>query len=98
MVLIAGGELYTGNTALVTAAVLERQATWKQLAKSWFVSYAGNLVASVALAWVAVSAGMFATNPAAGAAALAKTSVSFWPVRAPTCCSWPCDVPCKLAV
>ena len=81
MVLIAGGELFTGNTALVTAAALEGKVDLPSLAKSWVVSYAGNLVASVALAWVAVQAGMFATNPAAGGAALLKTSLGFWPVR-----------------
>lgn len=35
-----GAELFTGNTAVLTAAVYEGKATFKQLLKSW-VSWAG---------------------------------------------------------
>jgi formate/nitrite transporter len=43
-ILTCGAELFTGNTALVTTAVLEKKATIKQLAKSWTCSYLGNMI------------------------------------------------------
>ena len=44
MTLVTGAELFTGNTALVTAAVMEGKTTKKDLAKNWIASYAGNFV------------------------------------------------------
>lgn len=44
MILSCGAELFTGNTALVTAAVYEGKADLKGLAKSWICSYAGNMI------------------------------------------------------
>jgi formate/nitrite transporter len=43
-ILTCGAELFTGNTALVTTAVLEKKATIKQLLKSWSCSFFGNMV------------------------------------------------------
>ncbi|KAK2078653.1 hypothetical protein QBZ16_003493 [Prototheca wickerhamii] len=39
-----GGDLFTGNTAVVTAALIEKKVTLRQLLKSWTVSYLANLV------------------------------------------------------
>lgn len=39
-----GGDLFTGNTAVVTAALIEKKVTLRQLLKSWTVSYTANLV------------------------------------------------------
>lgn len=80
MTLIGGGELFTGNTALVTAAVVEKKATLKDLIKSWFFSYAGNFVGSVALAALVFNAGLLADGGILGAAVKAanlKVSGSF---------------------
>lgn len=44
MILSCGAELFTGNTALVSAAVYEGKADLKGLAKSWICSYAGNII------------------------------------------------------
>jgi formate/nitrite transporter FocA (FNT family) len=77
MVLISGAELFTGNTALVTAALLEGRVSFGQLAKSWIFSWMGNLVGSVALAAAAVAAGVLATNPSVTAVASAKTSLAW---------------------
>ena len=57
MTLVTGAELFTGNTALVTAAVLEKKASLKQLVKSWTVSYSGNLVGSILLAAMVATGG-----------------------------------------
>ncbi len=37
-----GAELYTGNTMMLTVAMLEKKATFGQLVKNWVVSYAGE--------------------------------------------------------
>lgn len=44
MVTICGAELYTGNTAVVAAAVFEGKATWRGLLRNWALSYAGGWV------------------------------------------------------
>jgi hypothetical protein len=43
MVTNCGAELYTGNTMMLTCAVIEKRATWGQLIKNWVVSYMGEL-------------------------------------------------------
>lgn len=43
-ILVCGSELFTGNTALATVAVLEGKASMKGLAKSWSCSYLGNII------------------------------------------------------
>lgn len=40
-ILVCGGELFTGNTAIMPAAVFEGKATLVQLAKNWAGSYLG---------------------------------------------------------
>merc|ERR1719238_2547557 len=47
MTLMTGAELFTGNTALVTMAMLEGKCTMGQLMKSWSASYVGNFIGSV---------------------------------------------------
>jgi formate/nitrite transporter len=77
MTLITGGELFTGNTALVTAAVKEGKATYKDLAKNWVSSYAGNFVGSLILAYLAFKSGTLGNAPASVAIASAKCSLPF---------------------
>lgn len=47
MTVVGGGELFTGNTAVVTAAVIEGKASTRGLLKSWIFSYLGNFVGCV---------------------------------------------------
>ncbi|CAN0235808.1 unnamed protein product [Ectocarpus sp. 13 AM-2016] len=79
MVLVAGGELFTGNTALVTAALVEGKATVANLAKNWTCSWAGNLLGSVLLAKLVVAAGINAAPGTAAAIAVSKVSSPFLP-------------------
>jgi len=58
LVLICGAELFTGNTAFVTAAATEGRATMRQLAKSWAASYAGNVLGSLAFVWAIAESGL----------------------------------------
>lgn len=41
-IVVCGSELFTGNTALCTAALLEGKASFKGLLKNWICSYLGN--------------------------------------------------------
>ena len=43
-VVTAGGELFTGNTAFLTTAVIEGKANFGQLIKNWYCSALGVLL------------------------------------------------------
>ena len=75
MTLVTGGELFTGNTALVTAAYKEGEVELKDLVKNWVSSYAGNFVGSLILAYLAFKSGTLASGPGAVAIATAKSSL-----------------------
>jgi len=77
MTLVGGGELFTGNTALVTAALIEKKTALGALLKNWFFSYLGNFLGSVILAYLVFASGTLGTGPAAASMAVAKTSLPF---------------------
>lgn len=68
-------ELYTGNTAALPVAIYEGKADMGGLLKNWFFSYAGNLVGSVAMAWLVYQSGVFSTSQVMQNLAVAKTSL-----------------------
>ena len=47
MTLVCGGELFTGNTVFLVAAVAEKRATFKELVKNWTLSYTGNVIGAL---------------------------------------------------
>jgi formate/nitrite transporter FocA (FNT family) len=75
MTLVTGGELFTGNTAVVTAAYMEGEIELKDLIKNWVNSYAGNFVGSLLLAYLAFKSGTLAGGPASVAIATAKSNL-----------------------
>jgi formate/nitrite transporter len=77
MTLVTGGELFTGNTALVTAAWKEGKTDVSSLMKSWVASYVGNFVGSILLAYLAFKSGTLGSAPASVAIATAKCSLPF---------------------
>jgi len=77
MTLLSGAELFTGNTALVTMAVLEGKASVAQLVKSWSASFAGNFVGSLVLAALVFLGNTLAGGGASIAVSAAKTSLTF---------------------
>jgi len=77
MTLVTGAELFTGNTALVTASVAEGQTSKRNLAKNWIASYSGNFVGSLILAYLAFKSGTLGSAPASVAIATAKCSLPF---------------------
>jgi formate/nitrite transporter len=52
LVIIAGSELFTGNTGIIPVACLSRKAKWSGLLKNWGTVYLGNLIGSVFVALV----------------------------------------------
>jgi len=58
LVVVAGAELFTGNT-MILASVLEKKVTVSAMLKNWVVVYAGNLVGSLFLAYMMVQSGLF---------------------------------------
>ena len=63
LVIFAGSELFTGNNMIGAIGGLSKSLSWGQViqlnAWSWF----GNLVGSLALAWLVIQSGIFATGP-----------------------------------
>jgi formate transporter len=47
MTLVCGGELFTGNTCFLAAAVAENRATMSELIKNWTLSYVGNVIGAL---------------------------------------------------
>ena len=77
MVLVSGAELFTGNTALVTAAYMEGKTSGKDLLKNWIGSYLGNFVGSLLLAYLVFKSGTLGDLPGAVNLAVAKSNLSW---------------------
>jgi formate/nitrite transporter len=78
-VMVAGAELFTGNSLMVLAA-WEKKIPVAELLKSWALVWAGNLAGAVALAFVLSLAGFGSLNSGAvgetaASVALAKSSL-----------------------
>lgn len=81
-VLLAGGELITGNMLVVAVAWFRKRIPLRGLCYNWAVVTLGNLVGAVATAWffghvVGLTEGALAEKTVA--IALAKVDQSFWP-------------------
>lgn len=63
LVIVAGSDLFTGNTMIMTVGALRGQSNWADLARVWGWSWVGNLVGSGLLAVLAVTAGTFDGDP-----------------------------------
>lgn len=81
LVVIAGAELFTGNTAILVPGVLSRRASLRGLARNWGLSYAGNFAGALFVAFaLAYLTGLLADEPHASAVramAEAKTDLAF---------------------
>ncbi|MDR3585459.1 MAG: formate/nitrite transporter family protein [Desulfosporosinus sp.] len=58
LVVLAGGELFTGNT-MILGGVLDGKIKFSGMLKNWFFVYCGNFVGSVLLAYMMVHSGLF---------------------------------------
>lgn len=62
LVIFAGSELFTGNNMVGAIGGLSRSLTWGQVAKLNVWSWVGNLIGSLALAWLVVQSGVLSTG------------------------------------
>ena len=60
-VIVAGGELFTGNV-LISVSVMHKQVAFAQMLKNWFFVYIGNFIGSVVIAWMMNKSGLFASG------------------------------------
>lgn len=61
LVLIAGGELITGN-ALIMVGVLDKKVTIPQMLKNWIFVFIGNLIGSLIIAYMMSRSGLFGSG------------------------------------
>ncbi|MBN2851317.1 MAG: formate/nitrite transporter family protein [Clostridia bacterium] len=81
LVVIAGGELFTGNT-LIIMSVLQRKAKFSGMMKNWSLVYIGNFIGSFFIAYMIVHSGQLnASGALLGATTIKiasyKVSLSF---------------------
>ena len=60
-VIVAGAELFTGNTLMVTAA-LEKKISWVDVIKNWVIVYIGNLVGSLLIVAILIGGNFAGMN------------------------------------
>lgn len=61
MVILAGGELFTGNT-MILAGVLDKKVSVSAMLKNWFFVYVGNFIGSVLIAYMMNQSGLFGSG------------------------------------
>jgi len=66
LVIFAGSELFTGNAMVLTLGALTGRSSWKQLGSVWGLSYIGNLLGCLGLAWILAQSGVFGADPQKG--------------------------------
>lgn len=81
LVLAAGGELFTGNTMIMTAGFLSRRVTLQAVFRNWVLSYIGNIIGCLLVVKLIVACGVLTGVGSGGAAAVAiagaKTCIGF---------------------
>ena len=73
-VIVAGAELFTGNTLMVAGAC-DKKCAWSAMLKNWVVVYVGNLVGSLLLVGIMVGANFGGMN--GGAVGNAMINVAY---------------------
>lgn len=58
LVIMAGGELFTGNNMVMTIATLNKKTTWKNTFNIWIFSFLGNFLGAILLALIFVNTGL----------------------------------------
>lgn len=61
MVVLCGGELFTGNT-LILAAVLDKRVSAGRMLRNWCIVYIGNLIGSLLIAYMMNASGLFTSG------------------------------------
>lgn len=81
LVIFAGSELFTGNNMVCAIGALTRVISWESLTWIFIVSLVGNLIGSLALAWLVAQSGVLSQAPQADLlmkVAATKMNLSGW--------------------
>lgn len=62
LIVMVGGELFTGNNLVMAFGAYDKKVTWGEVGKVWLVSYIGNFVGCVFLSLIFVGAGASGTK------------------------------------
>ncbi len=73
MVIIAGGELFTGNNLMVSSIMIG-EVTWGKVLKKWAIVYVANFVGSIIIALLFYGSGLWKTGGGALGAAAVKVA------------------------
>ena len=74
LVVICGGELFTGNN-LIAVAFLEKKVTLKSLLNNWTIVFWGNFFGSLLIVWLIITSGLLKTGGGELGAFAIKTAV-----------------------
>ena len=61
LVLVAGGELFTGNTMII-AAILEKKVTAGAMLRNWLLVYLGNFTGALLIAYMMNKSGLYSSS------------------------------------
>ena len=61
LIVMVGGELFTGNNLVMAFGAYDKSVSWKDVGKVWGISYIGNFVGCLILALIFVGAGASGT-------------------------------------
>jgi len=61
LVVLAGGELFTGNVLMLTA-VLDHKVTVSKMLRNWIIVYVGNFLGSLLIAYMMANSGLFGSG------------------------------------
>ncbi|MCO1602740.1 formate/nitrite transporter family protein [Desulfosporosinus nitroreducens] len=61
LIVICGGELFTGNTLLILAFI-EKKITARQMLRNWIIVYIGNFIGTLLIAFLVFNSGLLSTN------------------------------------
>ena len=75
LVVMAGGELFTGN-CLISVSVLSKKEKMENMLKNWFFVYAGNFIGSIVMAYMLANSGLYGVDAAEKAIAIAEGKVN----------------------
>lgn len=82
LVVIAGGELFTGNSLMVVAW-LDRTLSSARLMRNWGIVYIGNFIGAILVAFLVILSGMLNTDALSETAArIAETKLSLTLIEA----------------
>jgi nitrite transporter NirC len=83
LVVFAGAELFTGNNMFLLTGALSGRTSWRNLFKLFWWCYVGNLLGSIALAWLVVQSGVMSSESPRWfitSVASMKMSLPFWEI------------------